>query len=399
MESILYLVHRIPYPPNKGDKIRSYNTLKFLSQNFRVHLGAFIDDPGDAKYKEDLEKLCASVCLLSLDSRRAKLKSISGLFMNKALTLPYYFNEKMQAWVDETIATHQIKKGLVFSSSMAQYIEGERYKALLRLVDFVDVDSDKWSQYVPTASVLMKPVYKYEAIMLQRWEKHVAAEFDQSYFVSGSEASLFKRIAPDVADKISFFNNGVDVEFFSPEHQLENPYKPGRRNIVFTGAMDYWANADAVTWFTQNVFPLLQDVFESISFYIVGSNPSDKVKALDAVDGVHVTGAVKDIRPYMAYASVAVAPMRIARGVQNKVLEAMAMERATVVSPQGYEGIDAQPGKELLIADTVDEWINGIGRVLQEDGFATQLGREGRHHVTENYSWNANLARLVSTMQ
>jgi len=391
--ALLFLVHRIPFPPNKGDKIRSFNLLKFLAEYFHVHLGAFVDDQDDFKHIDKLNAYCASTCLLPLNTGKAKLKSLLGLLTARPLTLPYYFDHKMQNWVNEVIDKENIGKSLVFSSSMAQYLSGDQYCGLKRLIDFVDIDSDKWSQYVKSAPLLMKPVYLYEARMLQAWEKKIAAEFDHSFFVSKSESDLFKQLSPYLVDKVSYFNNGVDTEFFSPKHVFDSPYEDNQTSIVFTGAMDYWANADAVIWFSQQVLPALCQQNPQLKFYIVGFKPGDKVKALAESPNIVVTGAVDDVRPYLAHAVVTVAPMRIARGIQNKVLEAMAMEKPVVVSPQGYEGINASNGQELLLAEDENDWINVINDLLSGEG-GSSMGCAARKRVVNDYSWQGSLARL-----
>ncbi len=393
MEDILYLVHRIPYPPNKGDKIRSYNILKFLAQRYRVHLGAFVDDADDFKYQKEVDGICTSSCLLPLNSRRSKLKSLSGFFRGAPLTLPYYFDKQMQQWVDGVLADNVVDKALVFSSSMAQYLSGKRFDRIKRLIDFVDVDSDKWSQYSAQASPLMKFVYEYEARMLLAWEKKIAHEFDGSFFVSEKEAAMFKQLAPDLSQKVSYFNNGVDTDYFSPDHNFDSPYSDSCKALVFTGAMDYWANVDAVVWFANNVLPAISEKVDAVKFYIVGSKPDEKVKALAALPNVEVTGAVDDVRPYQSHSAVAVAPMRIARGIQNKVLEAMAMALPTVVSSQGYEGISATPGQELLVVDETDAWVKAILGLLSSPD-SNAMGRAARQRVMQDYSWQGSLKRL-----
>ena len=393
MENILYLVHRIPYPPNKGDKIRSYNILKFLAQRYRVHLGAFVDDAEDFRYQKEINEICASNFLLPLNAKRSKLKSLAGFFRAEPLTMPYYYDKKMQQWVNDVLAENVIDKVLVFSSSMAQYLLGQRFNGLKRLIDFVDIDSDKWAQYRTQASVVMKLVYGYEARVLLKWEKQIAHEFEASFFVSEKEADMFKQLAPDVSDKVSYFNNGVDTDYFSPDHEFESPYPEDCKAIVFTGAMDYWANVDAVVWFTNNVLPAISEKVDGVKFYIVGSKPDEKVKALASRPNIVVTGAVDDVRPYQAHAALGVAPMRIARGIQNKVLEAMAMALPTVASSQGYEGINAKPGQELLVVDEADSWVEAILGLLASSDFAS-MGQAARARVVQDYSWQGSLKRL-----
>jgi len=393
VQPLLLLCHRIPFPPNKGDKIRSYNMLKFLSRYYQVHLGAFIDDPDDFQYESVVADMCTSHCLLPLDPKFAKLRSLSGFIKGTPLGLPYYANSKMQNWVDTVIAENELAGALVFSSTMAQYLAGDRYVQLKRCIDFIDIDSDKWAQYKSKASPIMKLVYGYEARMLFAWEKRIAHEFDCSFFVSEKESELFKKMVPGIPEKISYFNNGVDTDYFSPEHSLESPYPDACNAIVFTGAMNYWANVDAVVWFANEVLPAICEKVNDIKFYIVGFKPDEKVKALAASPYIEVTGAVDDVRPYLAHASVAVAPMRIARGVQNKVLEAMAMAIPAVTTSQGYEGINAVQGRDLIIVDGVGDWVDTLVNLCAKNSHAS-MGRSARNLVVADYSWQSSLMRL-----
>jgi sugar transferase (PEP-CTERM/EpsH1 system associated) len=393
MEDILYLVHRIPYPPNKGDKIRSYHILRHLQQRCRVHLAAFVDDPEDNRYRDELAQMCSSLCLRPLNPLRAKLRSLSGVVTGRPLAVPYYHDAAMRGWVDKTIADHGIGKCLVFSSSMAQYVYGDNYRHLTRWIDFVDIDSDKWAQYQKTATPLMRPVYQYEAKALFAWEKQVAQQFDAAFFVSQAEAAMFRGMAPEVAAKVAHFNNGVETEFFNPERAYERPSAAHEKALVFTGAMDYWANVDAVIWFAHEVFAPLARQDRDLRFYIVGAKPDEKVLQLAQLPGVVVTGAVGDVRPYIAHADISVAPMRIARGIQNKVLEAMAMARPVVVSPQGYEGIAARAGAELSVMVNPQEWAAEILRLLRSDD-AIGMGQAARARVLKDYSWAGALTPL-----
>jgi sugar transferase (PEP-CTERM/EpsH1 system associated) len=212
-------------------------------------------------------------------------------------------------------------------------------------------------------------------------------------FVSSTEADLFKALSPTTADKIGFYNNGVNTDYFVPSPDYPDPYPADIRPIVFTGAMDYWPNIDAVVWFSDKVFPLLQNLHPTVEFYIVGSNPSKAVLQLAKLAGVSVTGRVEDIRPYMQHAVAAVAPMRIARGVQNKVLESMAMAKPVVVSRMGLEGIEATHAQQVLIADSVDEYVATLGKLLTGD-FAG-MGLSAKQYVTQNFNWDNNLPEVV----
>ena len=390
MKELLYLVHRIPYPPNKGDKIRSHHLLRHLSQHFKVHLGAFVDDPYDWKYAEALSNMVTgSIKLLPLNPRWAKIRSLKGLLSGEPLTLPYYHDVQLHRWVAELIAARPIHQAVIFSSAMAQYLEP--YPKMHRMIDFVDIDSDKWQQYAEKKSWPMNWIYRREARTLLDYERRIASRFDASTFVSCAEAELFKQQAPECSNRVSYYNNGVNLDYFSPEHEYINPYSSGERVLVFTGAMDYWANVDAVSWFAREVFPTLLKQFPDLRFYIVGSRPTAEVQALTG-NNIIVTGSVPDIRPYVAFAEISVAPLRIARGIQNKVLEAMALAKTVVVSPQALEGIAAEIGSELLLAEDNAAFVSQITAQLSQPDMAR--GRAARRRVELSYSWPTSLQRL-----
>jgi sugar transferase (PEP-CTERM/EpsH1 system associated) len=391
MEHLLFLVHRIPYPPNKGDKIRSYHLLKHLARRYHVHLGTFVDDPDDWQYVDTVKQLCGETHFAALNSRIARLRSIGALGANRALSLDYYRDAGLHAWVKEILANKPINRVLVFSSAMAQYAHSAQLTR--RVIDFVDVDSDKWEQYSEKKCWPMSWLYRREGRQLLCYEQQVARNFDASLFVSQPEAQLFRQLAPDSSHKIGFFNNGVDTDYFSPAHPFPNPYQPDEAVMVFTGAMDYWPNIDAVQWFARDILPAVRVRKPAAHFYIVGARPSSQVQMLASLPGVRVTGTVPDVRPYLAHARVAVAPLRIARGIQNKVLEAMAMAKPVLVSPQALEGIDAVPGRELMLAESTEQFAAMASDLLQQhDKQHESLGSLAREKVKTTYGWNNKLA-------
>lgn len=389
-QDLLLLVHRIPFPPNKGDKIRSYHLLKHLAKQYTVHLGTFIDDQHDLQYVETVKKWCGDSHFAILHPVTAKLGSITALLANRPLSIDYYRNSIFQNWVNAVIQKHNIEKIVIFSSAMAQFVEMVPQRRCV--IDFVDVDSDKWTQYSHKKIWPMSWLYRREGKALLQYERKLASICDASLFVSEAEANLFKQLAPDSANKIDFFNNGVDTEYFSPDIAYENPYMKNDRVVVFTGAMDYWPNIDAVTWFVEEVFPKLQKRHPDVLFYIVGARPTDQVQQLANLTGVHVTGSVPDVRPYLAHARVAIAPLRIARGIQNKVLEAMAMAKTVVVSVQALEGIDAVFGEELLVAKDEFEFVTTLTTILIKNN--ETIGVAARKKVQSRYNWDSNLCKL-----
>ena len=390
MEDLLFLTHRIPYPPNKGDKIRSYHLLKHLIQNYRVHLGTFIDDPDDRQHIDHVKGLCDSTHFAVLKPNIARLRSLGGLISNQPLTIDYYRDPGLQTWVERVMHELPIKRILVFSSAMAQYVL--QAGKVLRIIDFVDIDSDKWLQYAHGKSWPMRWLYRRESRLLLNYEREVAREFDTSLFVSKAEADLFKQLAPESAAKIGFFSNGVDADYFSPFRSYPNPYPDQALPLVFTGAMDYWPNVNAAQWFAREILPTVRVQNPDARFFIVGSKPTGAVCALAKLPGVVVTGMVPDIRPYLAHAQLAVAPLRIARGIQNKVLEAMAMAKPVIASAQALEGITANIGEEVLMARDSAEFIRAISSMLRRPQDA--IGKAARQRIQTDYTWERNLDRV-----
>jgi sugar transferase (PEP-CTERM/EpsH1 system associated) len=392
MPDLLFLAHRIPYPPDKGDKIRAWHLLEHLGKSHRIHLGAFIDDPDDWRHAEKMRALCASTFLAGINPRWGKLRALGGLLTGEPLTLPFYRNAGMQTWVDGHLAAG-VTRVLAYSSAMARFVMP--HVSARRVMDFVDIDSDKWRQYAPTKTWPLSWLYHRESEKLLAWERRVAAEFDASLFVSATEAADFRRLAPESASKVGYFHNGVDAEYFSPEREYPNPYATSKQAIVFTGAMDYWPNIDAVLWFASEVMPLLRARMPDCLFAIVGSKPASEVKELSKQADIQVTGRVEDVRPYLAHARVVVAPLRIARGIQNKVLEGMAMAKPVVATAQALEGIAALPEREVLLANDAISMVAAI----QTASIQTGLGSAARLRVLNDFSWARNLARVDQLLE
>ncbi len=395
MQDLLFLAHRIPYPPNKGDKIRSYHFLKHLASKYNVHLGTFIDDSNDWQYRNKLESICAETFYLGIKPFQAKIKSLRGLMVGEPLSLPYYKNQAMQAWVNKTITNNSIKKVLIFSSVMAQFINKSHDVEMI--VDFVDVDSDKWRQYAESKKGLTSWIYKRESEYLLNYEQRIAKEAKSCFFVSKQEAALFKMLAPNAREKVTYINNGVDTDYFSPEHIYASPYPVNEDAIVFTGAMDYWANVDAVKWFAEDILPYIVKKYPSVKFYIVGSRPTKDVVALANRD-VIVTGAVNDVRPYLAHARLAVAPLRIARGIQNKVLEAMAMGKHVIATSAAMEGISYNEILDVSVGDRAEIVIEQLEELLPKNSMP-MISNRNRNFVKSIFSWEQNANRLLELIK
>ena len=395
MANLLYLVHRLPYPPNKGDKVRSYHLLKHLVARHRVFLGTFVDDAEDAPHVDTLRALCAGVHAVRLNPGLARVASLSGLMNGSALTLRYYRDAGLRRWVEDTVRREKIDAAIVFSSSMAQYADG---LTIPMLVDFVDVDSAKWTAYAGHHRWPMSWLYRREGEQLLAYERDVAARAARSFFVTHNEAELFRSLAPECAGAIEALGNGVDADFFQSDAARASPFAEHEIPLVFTGAMDYWPNIDAVSWFARDMLPQLKVRWPALRFHIVGRAPTAAVLALAHANSnadVTVTGTVPDVRPYLQHAAAVVAPLRLARGIQNKVLEAMAMARPVVTAPACAAAIaSAQVPHELHSAAVETDYVQSVHHWLADPDAARRVGAAARQRVLNDYSWPAQLAAI-----
>lgn len=390
MESLLFLAHRLPYPPNKGDKVRSYHMLRHLAQSNRLVLGSFIDDPVDWQHVEKLQQWCGEVHVEPIVPWSKRIRSAEAVLNGEAMTLPYFRSRKLHAWVREVVQRERIERALVFSSPMAQYILD--LPRLRTIVDFVDLDSAKWNDYAQRKAWPVSALYRREARRLLAFEKFVAARVEASLFVTGEEARLLAAAAPECASRIIAIENGVDSDYFSPGHDFESPFPAAEHPIVFTGTMDYWPNVDAVTWFAREVLPRIREHDSHARFHIVGMRPERAVQALQG-DAVNVTGRVADVRPYLRHARVVVAPLRIARGIQNKVLEAMAMARPVILTSGAAAALSVQRGVELEVADDAPAFAAKV-LALMDPAAAATMGRLARERVLADYAWASRLAAI-----
>lgn len=391
MANILYLVHRLPYPPNKGDKLRSFHFLKHLSKNHRVFLGTFIDTPDDECYVAELRNFCASIKAVRLNPASAKVRSINSLLSGQPLTIHYFRDTRMQRWVDSVVETQQIDTAIVFCSGMAQYLKNR--VRLPVLLDMVDVDSAKWGSYAQQQDWPMNWIYAREAALLRAYERQIAGRSSRTFFVTAEERQVFAAVAPECALRLETISNGVDCGYFSQDIELHNPFPSNPIPIVFTGTMDYWINVEGIIWFVHEVMPQLVIRWPKLKLYIVGRNPCKEINAL-ASEHVVVTGAVPDTRPYLKYAAAVVAPIRTSRGIQNKIIEAMAMAKAVVAHAECALPINAVLGEELLSASTAEEFLAMINNCISDPALADAIGVRARQRVLRDYDWETNLSKI-----
>jgi len=386
---ILYLAHRIPYPPDKGDKIRSWKTLEHLARRFRVHLAAFVDDSRDHRHRAHLETVCETVTLVPLDRRLAALRSMTGFLAGEPLTFPYYRDRRISDAVRRARSIG-LAAEIAFSSSMAPYIAGAA--SAPRVADLCDADSAKWTEYARRRSWPMRAVCAREGRLLAAAETNIINWADATFAISDEEADLLGS-RDGAAKEVRWFCNGVDTDYFTPAGDSGQAF-----TVAFVGAMNYWANVDAGLWFLRDIWPAVRTALPDATLGIVGADPARAIRAFDGDAGVVVTGRVDDVRPYLRGAAVVIAPMRIARGVQNKVLEAMAMAKAVVATPAGLEGIDAQVGAEAVAAASVDAFAREVIRLVEEPEAARRIGDAARARILADYRWPTQLSRLDATL-
>ncbi|WP_084253245.1 TIGR03087 family PEP-CTERM/XrtA system glycosyltransferase [Sphingomonas pituitosa] len=386
MGEILFLAHRIPYPPDRGDKIRAYHLLRHLARSHRVHLVAFADDPADLQRKDGLVPYTATREIFWRKPPTA-WTGLRAVLQRRPVSLAAFADPVVRRTVGVLLDAHPIDTLFLYSSQMAQYLPTRPRQRVI--MDFVDMDSAKFAAYAEDARGPMGWVHRREAALLLRHEQRVARDADASLFVSDAEAALFR--ARTAATRVHAIENGIDTVFYDPAQRFE-PVAGAGPLIVFTGQMDYRPNVAAVTWFADRVFPRVRQHHPEARFAIVGRAPTAAVQALAERPGVLVTGAVPDVRDWLAAAALVVAPLQLARGIQNKVLEGMAMARPVVASPAAAEGIDH--AGTLRVADGPEAFGDAVLSLLAEPEIGAALGSAARERVIARYSWDARLAPL-----
>lgn len=372
---VLYLTHGCPFPPNKGDRIRNFHILRHLSQAHEVTLIYPSFSEQDMDHASSLKGYCSAIHAVRLSPLLAKMKCCFSLLGDRPLTNAHFYSNALQRLVNE----QEYDLAVVDCSSMAQYVLDV---AKPKIIDFVDVDSDKWRLYARANAFPKSWIYKREYQKLQAFEAKLVKEFDASIVISENE----KQFLPQT-DRLFVVRNGVDLEHFSPREKIDSD------TMIFTGAMDYFPNIDAVLYFHEQVFPLVKKCRPSAKFIVGGMNPSSRINALRSED-TFVTGYVPDMREYLGRAAVCVVPLRIAKGVQNKILEAMAMGVPVVSTTAANEGIHAVNQRDILIADDPESFAEAVTKVLENARLAKNLALHARAFVEKHFSWKQNLGKV-----
>lgn len=404
---ILYLCHRVPYPPTKGERIRAYHHITQLAKRHEVRLACLTDVREDLEQARFLESACASVEVVYRSPIAARAIALGAVVGGGSLSVTGFHSPRLQAIVDRRIREWRPDVLYAYTTSTASYLEGAAARALgaPRVIDFVDADSEKWRAYGSLKPFPQSALYALEGERLARYEGRIASTFDASLFVSEAEAAIVRPRA--AGRRMTVLSNGVDLEGFRPAgdggaaSSAVPPAEPGAASaprIVFTGAMGYYPNADAVASFAREVFPTVRAAVPAAEFVIVGRDPSPEVRRLATLPGVVVTGTVPDVRPYLAGAAVAVAPFRISRGVPNKVLEAMASGLPVVGTRVSFQALAAGEADGIRIADTTEAFAASVLALLADDALRREEGRRARLYVERHHDWSRVGAALDSLL-
>ncbi len=386
---LLFLAHRMPFPPDKGDKIRSFREWKALSSSHRVTLAFFLDDPEDARHLPRLAQEVDEVVAIPLSGRRARLRSLLALPTRRSLSLAFYRSRAMERRLRGLAGRAGFDAVVAFSSTMAPYALA--VPARRRVLDLCDLDSAKWLQYAEASRFPMSSIYRTEARRLGAYEAEAARAFDATLLVSAAEAAELRARAP--GSEVLVAPNGVDLDRLDPDLFPET--RGDGITTVFCGAMDYRSNVDAVRWYHDEILPLVRRQVPDARFRIVGSKPAPEVVRLGRGEGVEVTGRVEDVRPLLLSSAVSVAPLRLGRGVPNKILEALALALPVVTTSNGAAGLEMQAFEGADVADTPSEFADAVVRRLRAARAGASRFPGHRRALARLYPWSG-LARILS---
>lgn len=385
--NILFLCHRLPYPPKRGDKVRPFNMIRHLARSHEVTVATLARTVGELAEGRELERHCHELHVARISPAGAWGRfGLSG-FTRYPATFGYFYSPELHRKVRRLLATRSFDAVLVHCSSMGPYV-GE-HRGCRKILDFCDADSEKWLEYARTAPWPLSVAFRLEGRKVRRYESWLGACFDACSVNAPRERQVLGAYVPT---PIHVIPNGVDLEYFRPSRVPGGGYAPHR--LIFTGNMSYRPNVDAVQHLAADILPRVRREIPGVELYIVGMDPAPAVRRLGDGGRVVVTGRVDDIRPYFEEAAVAVAPLRVARGLQNKVLEAMAMGVPVVASLAAWQGITAVPDRDLLVAGNPEAFSQSVLRLLRERPTRQAFGAAGRIYVEENHNWNTLLPRL-----
>jgi sugar transferase (PEP-CTERM/EpsH1 system associated) len=392
---VFFITQRVPHPPDRGDKIATANQVRHLARAHEVHVFCIADGQADLAHVAPLRATVASVTAVPVSPWRARLRAAWALVTGASLSVAMLSEPRLRRAVARAAAATPPDLVIVYSSNVAQHALALR--GVPRIMNFADLDSRKFADLGRAGRFPMRLLYALEGRRLLVWERRIAHEFSHSLLCTQAEVAEFRALIPGAP--VSWFGNGVDLDYFAPvsappDPDLPDPNPPDPNLLVFTGVMNYEANADAMLWFCAEVLPRIRARHQAVRLAIVGSSPSDAVRRLGALPGVTVTGRVPDVRPWLGRAAVFVAPMRLARGIQNKVLEAMASGVPVVASTAAWRGTGLAAGDGIVPAATAEAFADAVLDLLADPQRRAALGRRARAAMERDFTWAAQFARL-----
>lgn len=382
---IFFVCQRVPFPPDRGDKITTYHEIRHLAERHEVHVFCLADGTADLANVPKAESFVASVTASVVTKLGTRWRALLALVSGAPLSVAAFHSRDLHQAIRRRFDELKPDLLIVYSCNVAQY--AAHFEGCARIMQFADLDSLKWGQYAERHGPLSAWLYRLEQRRLLAYERRIARSFSHSLVCTDVERRDFTRLIPDAP--VSLVANGVDLDYFRP--------LGGRKTagaIVFTGVMDYLPNVDAVIWFCAEILPLIRQQVPDATFVICGSRPVPEVKELARQPGVTVTGWVEDTRPYLDAAEVFAAPLRMARGVQNKVLEALAMGLPCVSSVAAWSGTVVPMGDGILATNDPQEFANAVVGLLRDAEYRRQMAGKARLAAETHYTWSAQLSRL-----
>ena len=382
---IFYICRRVPFPPDRGDKIAAFNAIRHLAARHEVHVFCLGDGVQDLANISGLQAYAKSVSAAPVDEFTIKLRALAALVTGQPLSVAALNESKLHDAIQKKFTELRPDLIIVYSCNMAQF--AEHFPNVPRIMHFGDLDSLKWPQYAERSSIPLNWIYAIEARRLLGYERHIAQIFSHALVHTEIEKHDFERLIPGIP--VAVVGNGVDLDYFRSAGEAKKP-----ASMVFTGVMDYRPNIDAVVWFCDEILPIVQANIPVANFTICGSRPAPAVRRLAKRRGVRVTGWVADARPYLDRAEIFVAPLRMARGVQNKLLEALAMGLPCVASTAAWSGTAVADGQGILATDEPREFARHVINLLGDSDGRAEMARRARAAAVANYRWEVQLACL-----
>jgi len=388
---VLVLTHRVPFPPDKGDRIRTYHILKWLSSRALIDLVCLADEPVDEPTLAGLNGLCNRFEVIPHQGLGRWARALWSFARGGTVSEGVFDSPALRSLINRWAKTHDYDAVLASASSLVPYLRQGPLREIPAVIDLVDVDSQKWLDYAGKGLKPMDWVYRAEGRRLRRVEREIAGWARALTLVSEAETSLYRESCGVEVGPVHAISNGVDFHYYHPD-AASSSESDSSKNCVFVGALDYRPNVDGAVWFCREVWQEIRRRVPEATLSLVGRRPVPAVQRLATeCPGVVLVGQVPDVRPFVAKAALAVVPLRLARGVQNKVLEALAMRKAVISSPQAVAGVKAVRGRDLLVASSPEEWAESVSGLLGNPVRRTELGHAGRRYVEENHCWETCL--------